>query len=187
MHLWRNINNPDIWVNATQNIENNRSDQCLYPAAYACYLYTPKTQSWEIKHPQYRAKNWWLPSVAQECRVYWYLYLSQGKSFTLGSYPDFIANYDADTDNAINKQVSEAAIPVFSNIAKRYSDAGTEGMGSVVIPRSYCWCSTELSSGVSWYLYWYSGVLFYNGYNNGKFNRYVARAVVAFRYYKDRQ
>ena len=186
MHLWRNINDPDIWVNATQNIENNRSDQCLYPAAYACYLYTPKTQSWEIKHPQYRAKNWWLPSVAQECRVYWYLYLSQGKSFTLGSYPDFIANYDADTDNAINKQVSEAAIPVFSNIAKRYSDAGTEGMGSVVIPSSFCWCSAEFSSASSWFLYWYNGTLSI-GTSNYKSSRHVSRAVVAFRYYKDRQ
>ena len=187
MHLWRNINDPDIWVNATQGIENNRSDQCLYPAAYACYLYTPKTQSWEIKHPQYRAKNWWLPSVAQECRVYWYLYLSQGKSFTLGSYPDFIANYNADTDNAINKQVSEAAIPVFSNIAKRYSDAGTEGMGSVIIPSSNCWCSTEYSSGSSWGLYWYNGTLNSGISNRYKYSRHVTRAVVAFRYYKDRQ
>lgn len=185
MYLWRNINDADVWVNANQG-DKKRSDQCLYPAAYACYLYTPKTQGWEIKHSAYEVKNWWLPTAAEQCRVYWYLYLSQGKSTTLGGYAQFIDNYNDETDNAINT-VPEADIPVFSNIAHRYDVAGIGSMGAISIPSSYCWCSSEYNSTNSWGLYWYSGNLdSYNYFNNIKSNRHVTRAVVAFRYYKDR-
>lgn len=113
-----NLDNLNLLCDAIKtvypNISSTDSMTCLlYPYFYSAYLYQPTIKDGETLDPQYKAKNWYCPSLYEQSRVIYYRgYSARGLNFNTSSH------VRDEIDSSLKSQGDVLTTPIFSTAKK---------------------------------------------------------------------
>ena len=144
----------------------SRYRELLFPALRRCWVWSPSEINGALideskLHDSYKRGSWMMPSSGLLSRIF---------NFVGNSRPDY--NTGSVDASLANEDVAlEALLPLFSNAIAR-------GRTVPISAGSNHWSSTETYRYVARFVYFGSGLAYYNG----KYNGYVGRAVTVFRF-----